>query len=1204
MYPLPFRISGGVRPYESSIDGCPDWVTLFPDQGILAGTAPAVDSGKTFFCTFRVTESDPAFRPARSVSYGLRLTVGSSTPVVSLSLPFPSKISLTVGTFHSEAVPAASGGIEPYTYSFTCAGGALPSGMGFAPATRMFAGTPDARFRDSCTLTVTDSSQPAATASRAVEVEVTGGVTPPLTLPPFPSKVSLTVGTFHSEALPAASGGVEPYTYSFTCAGGALPSGMGFAPATRMFAGTPDARFRDSCTLTVTDSSQPAATASSAVEVTGGVTPALTLPPFPSKVSLTVGTFHSEALPAASGGVEPYTYSFTCAGGALPSGMGFAPATRMFAGTPDARFRDSCTLTVTDSSQPAATASRAVEVEVTGGVTPALTLPPFPSKVSLTVGTFHSEALPAASGGVEPYTYSFTCAGGALPSGMGFAPATRMFAGTPDARFRDSCTLTVTDSSQPAATASSAVEVTGGVTPPLTLPPFPSKVSLTVGTFHSEALPAASGGVEPYTYSFTCAGGALPSGMGFAPATRMFAGTPDARFRDSCTLTVTDSSQPAATASRAVEVEVTGAATLPLTLPEKVVPGPVSDGDPINHVSLMVQQRADVTFEKASGGVRPYTYDLQCELPRGLGFSSGTRTLSGTPLEVYRGPDCTYRVTDSSSPPASVSRGFELIVDPLDLQTWRFRTRTVAGSDHPLSRTPEIQQPFVTLPHAVGRTDTTPTTPSYKLLDYHSPLEFSSATRQLSYRHTGVDPLFDTPTTFRYQVSVDDKVHDTLCVDVSYRDPPPGGGGNDGLLSTARVLVRDDAYWDGKEYRCPDAPPGSASSAHVTLSNPVHSALAPIHARRAVDVAHTAVWDRVRDWSPGAPRVLSAITPAVGIGSLSGQSGGFEYTGSSESLSVGAELGAGSWQAGLVASFTGTDLHYRAAAGLSEKGYLAGEHNTEILSLHPFAAWHMPSGGHLWASLGTGVGHLRHRDDLGFRSWSGSDVRLLAHAVGASVPLADVLSGELQAEAGIESFAFDIKGGDRISSSLPTMRGHDYRAGLAWSAPVPGAPSVSMAYKHLTGDGPEGGQLEATGSVSVEGVFDPRLTLIGNAEGSFGLGDYEQNFWRLGGGVRFAPDSLGRGFGLDLDARLMSLAGGRSAGVGLRSEAGYGLWGGPFFGMMRPYVGLIRYSGDHSVRRTLGLDLRDRSNWPIKIEVHDDSSDQSLALKFSLRHRF
>ena len=164
---LPFRIAGGVPPYDLSINGCPSWVTLFPDQGILAGTAPAQDQDKTYFCTFRVTESDPGFRPARSVSYGLRLTVGSgSTDTLSL-LP-PSKLSLTVGTFHGRALPAASGGVEPYTYSFTCAGGQLPSGMGFAPATRVFAGTPGARFRDSCTYTVTDSSHPAATDSVVV----------------------------------------------------------------------------------------------------------------------------------------------------------------------------------------------------------------------------------------------------------------------------------------------------------------------------------------------------------------------------------------------------------------------------------------------------------------------------------------------------------------------------------------------------------------------------------------------------------------------------------------------------------------------------------------------------------------------------------------------------------------------------------------------------------------------------------------------------------------------------------------------------------------------------------------------------------------------------------------------------------------------------------------------------------------------------
>ena len=170
---LPFRISGSRGPYTGSIEDCPDWVTLFTDQGVLAGTAPASAAGRTFFCTYRVTESDPGLQPEQSVTYGLRLIVGS--PRDRLSLASPGKQSLVVGTFHDQALPASSGGVAPYTYAFTCAGGSLPPGTGFAARTRRFAGTPTARFRDSCTYTVTDNAQPAATVSVAVEVEVTGG---------------------------------------------------------------------------------------------------------------------------------------------------------------------------------------------------------------------------------------------------------------------------------------------------------------------------------------------------------------------------------------------------------------------------------------------------------------------------------------------------------------------------------------------------------------------------------------------------------------------------------------------------------------------------------------------------------------------------------------------------------------------------------------------------------------------------------------------------------------------------------------------------------------------------------------------------------------------------------------------------------------------------------------------------------------------
>ena len=293
---------------------------------------------------------------------------------------------------------------------------------------------------------------------------------------------------------------------------------------------------------------------------------------------------------------------------------------------------------------------------------------------------------------------------------------------------------------------------------------------------------------------------------------------------------------------------------------------------------------------------------------------------------------------------------------------------------------------------------------------------------------------------------------------------------------------------------------------------------------------HAAVRDRVLGWSPGEERASFAIAPEIGLASLSGQSEGFDYSGTSESASFGAETGAGAWQAGLVASFTRTELHYQAETALAARGYRTGEHDTEILSLHPFAAWHAPSGGHFWASIGAGAGGLSHRDDLGFRSWSRSDVRLSAYAVGATVPVADGLSGALQAEAGIESFAFEIEDGCLLSSSLPTFCGRDYRAGLAWSASVIGAPSLSVAYRHLTGDGPKGGQLEARGSVSVAGVFNPRLTVTGNAQGSFGLG----------GGVRLTPGDEARGFGLDLDTRLVSLEDGASSDVSIRGEAGYG----------------------------------------------------------------
>ena len=146
--------------------------------------------------------------------------------------------------------------------------------------------------------------------------------------------------------------------------------------------------------------------------------------------------------------------------------------------------------------------------------------------------------------------------------------------------------------------------------------------------------------------------------------------------------------------------------------------------------------------------------------------------------------------------------------------------------------------------------------------------------------------------------------------------------------------------------------------------------------------------------------------------------------------------------------------------------------------------------------------------------------------------------------------------------------------------------------------------MEAQGSLSVAGVLDPRLAVTATAAAAFGLGDHEQDSWRFGGGIRFAPDRFGRGPGLDLDTRLMSGAEGRPAGLGVRGEAGYGLWTGPLLGVVRPYVGLIHHPGDGAVRRTAGLDVRDTAASRFKVEIRDRYRDLPPALEATLYRRF
>ena len=171
--------------------------------------------------------------------------------------------------------------------------------------------------------------------------------------------------------------------------------------------------------------------------------------------------------------------------------------------------------------------------------------------------------------------------------------------------------------------------------------------------------------------------------------------------------------------------------------------------NPIDHVSLMVQQRASVTFAEASGGVQPYTYDLQCALPSRFGLQFGyphsvrhpARSLSWSGLHLpgdRQRLSSRQRVAGRRANRRS-SRYADVAVPHQDGCGERSSCPSRRGG---------LQQFFVTLPHAVGRTDPPPDAmpdamPSYKLLDVHDrPWSSIQATRQLAYRtHRGGPPL-------------------------------------------------------------------------------------------------------------------------------------------------------------------------------------------------------------------------------------------------------------------------------------------------------------------------------------------------------------------------------------------------------------------------------------------------------------------------------
>src|SRR6266403_1002945 len=195
----------------------------------------------------------------------------------------------------------------------------------------------------------------------------------------------------------------------------------------------------------------------STVTITVTAAPAITTTTLPAGVE---GTAYSQAI-AKTGGAGTVTFSISA--GALPSGLTLSGAGTI-SGTPTGpNGTVNFTVKVTDSStMTPMTATQALSIVIDLPAPPNITTTTLPAGVA---GTAYSQMVAATGFG----TLTFTTSAGAVPSGLTLSPA-GLISGTPDApNVTSNCTVMVTDSSNPAQTATRALSILINLPPPPTI---------------------------------------------------------------------------------------------------------------------------------------------------------------------------------------------------------------------------------------------------------------------------------------------------------------------------------------------------------------------------------------------------------------------------------------------------------------------------------------------------------------------------------------------------------------------------------------------------------------------------------------------------------------------------------------------------------------------------------------------------------------
>jgi|GEM_PF-1341783 len=636
----PVTAAGGTAPWAFSVaPALPSGLSINAASGAISGNPTAAAT----LATYTVTVTDAAGATS-SASFALNVNGPLSATAAFATY------TLTVGGLVPAVIPVVGGGgTGPYTYAVAPA---MPAGLSLNGATGEVSGSPTtAVAAANFTVTVTDAT--AATASCAVTLTIN----PALSATKVIAARALTAGSAAISFIPVTgAAGTAPYNYGVNPR---LPASLTFDPATGAITGTAAAASAAATyTVLVGDSGFASATNTFTLAVNAALTSAVAVASKSSTCNSAVAAFTPVT---KSGGTSPYAFAVSPP---LPAGLTLNSADGSVSGTPTAAATADYTVTITDGA--GARVSQIFTLVVNTAITTTQTVA---SVGPLSAGTAITGSVTPviAFGGTSPYTFGVSPP---LPASLSLNTATGAITGTPTAA-SSATTYTVTATDAAGATSSKTFSLT--VNGPLAANVAIPAKALTAGTAATAFIPVTGGGgTVPYAYSISPA---LPSTLVFSAISGAITGIPGAAAGSTpYTVTITDAASGSVNASFGLLLN--SAITTTLAVGTKAL-----------SVGTAALPFAPVT---AVAGTPAYTFSVAPALPAGLGLSSTTGEISGTPTAAAATANYTLTVTDTVG--ATSSKVLALTVNsalvagagPVATKTLTATTAVVAFTPLPL----------------------------------------------------------------------------------------------------------------------------------------------------------------------------------------------------------------------------------------------------------------------------------------------------------------------------------------------------------------------------------------------------------------------------------------------------------------------------------------------------------------------------------------